>query len=152
MKRYLDIENNIITFIEDYNRNYSPWNHQQPEQQQQQPSRTINSHRRSRCCPPNKSISENFARFIRHRPPPAALYLASHRPSIIGSSNSINSNLTTENNATINTNSNLRKLKSESDLLSILNSKNYRYYTDEIAIGSDHDDNDENGSTPTGYI
>lgn len=145
MKRYLDIENNIITFIEDYNRNYSPWNHQQPEQ----PPSRHNSHRRSRCCPPNKSTSESFARFIRHRPPPAALYLASHRPSIIGSSNSINSNLT-ENNPT--TNSNLRKLKSESDLLSILNSKNYRYYTDEIAIGSDHDGNDDNGSTPTGYI
>lgn len=27
MKRYLDIENNIITFIEDYNRNYCTSSH-----------------------------------------------------------------------------------------------------------------------------
>lgn len=122
MKRYLDIENNIITFIEDYNRNYR-YNQYQPQ--------TLGGRRA------NKPSSENFVRLIRHSsiesPYP-------NRISIVGSSNSINSSVQLTHRA------NLRRHKSESDLFNILQSKNYRYFTDEVFI------NDDSNTQETGYL
>lgn len=177
MRRYLDIENNIISFIEEYNRNYYQ-NHAAPDRHA---AAATSSSRRQAFGIDNT----NFARFIKRRhhhnhhsnrhnnrcfspaPPPAppapplpstqpqlAAVVAlspQHRRSIVGSSNSINSNLADfmavqhktqqqQQRASLIGQQNqqpyddtcLRKFKSESDLLSILHSKNYRYYRDEL--------------------
>lgn len=130
MKRYLDIENNIISFIENYNRNYCTVRSGHYRQNHLDHYHRLH-HSNAR---PKKSSSANSIRSGRN----------CKRQSIVGSSNSINSHVGGEVEHYF-LGPNLRKLKSESDLLSILRSKNYRYYTDEVMFAYDHnrDENDD---------
>lgn len=116
MKRFIDIENNIKKFIDDYNINYnqaipSDYTEQSSTDAEYDLEATRNMTR-------SKNLSSDD---ITRDPLPRSL-----------SHNSINSNATLMGNICFDKWA-MRKCKSESDLIVLLNNKNYSYYWEELS-------------------
>lgn len=116
MKRFIDIENNIKKFIDDYNINY---NHAVPSDYTEQLSTDVEYDFEAMH---NLTKSKNLSfDDITRDPLPRSL-----------SHNSINSNATLMSNIWFDKWA-MRKCKSESDLIVLLNNKNYSYYWEELS-------------------
>ena len=133
MKRFLDIENNIIQFIEDYNLNYKCNFKLKPQSKHQSLEHANNSKKTS------VPIWGSHHTLIDNLHPPKESNSKSRRSL---SHNSINANVTQMTNVSFNKWA-LRKCKSESDLIDLLNSRDYCYYVDELTIAEEHQAYDE---------
>jgi len=104
MKRYLDIENNIKQFIEDYNRNYNL----------SKSSISLNVESRHSCYSDTKASIQR-------------------RSLSFNAINKNSWNKTTDSSIPLDLHSSYRfkRSKSEADLVGLFNNKNYQYYLDE---------------------